>query len=72
VAPFALPQEARARLQALQAAAAQGEPGGVKRALEALSAEAIGPARRRAWEESARRYDYQGLEESVRRFMEQS
>jgi signal transduction histidine kinase/ActR/RegA family two-component response regulator len=64
--------EAWTHLRALQSAAAQGEPGGVKRALAALDEQAIGPARRRAWEESARLYDFQGLAEAVRKFMEQA
>jgi signal transduction histidine kinase/CheY-like chemotaxis protein len=70
----ALPPDAEAwpHLRALQAAAAEGEPGGVKRALAALGDRAVGAARHRAWEEAARRYDFQGLEESVRTFMEQA
>ena len=71
-APAALQPETWPHLQALRAAAAEGEPGGVKRALAALSEQAVGAARRRAWEEAVRRYDFQGLEEAVRTFMEQA
>ena len=67
-----LPPEAWPHLRALQAAAAEGEPGGVRRALAALTEQAVGAARRRTWEEAARRYDFQGLEEAVRTFMEQA
>jgi PAS domain S-box-containing protein len=64
--PAALDDQARQRLQQLQAAAAEGDPGQVKALLAGLGAETIGAARRRAWEDAARRYDFQGLEAAVR------
>jgi CheY-like chemotaxis protein len=72
--PAALPPDAQAwpHLRALHAAAAEGEPGGVKRALAALGEQAVDRVRRRAWEEAARRYDFQSLEKAVQDFMEQA
>ncbi|HJV69973.1 ATP-binding protein [Ideonella sp.] len=54
------------RLRELRAAAAEGDLGRVKRALAAIDDAALGAARRQAWEDAARRYDFQGLEEAVR------
>ncbi|MGM9489487.1 CHASE domain-containing protein [Ideonella sp. YS5] len=72
--PAALPPEDEAwpHLRALQAAAAEGEPGGVKRALAALGEHVVDPGRRRAWEDAVRRYDFQSLEKSVHAFMTQA
>jgi two-component system aerobic respiration control sensor histidine kinase ArcB len=59
-------------LQELLDSASAGDMSSVKAGLAALPAGLVGPARRRAWEEAARRYDLQGLEDSIRSFLEQT
>ncbi|WP_374568248.1 ATP-binding protein [Ideonella sp.] len=70
--PVPLDTEARQRLAELQAAAAGGDLAQVKRLLAGLAPGLLGPARRRAWEDAAKRYDFQGLEDAVREFVAQS
>ncbi|MFO1340721.1 MAG: ATP-binding protein [Burkholderiaceae bacterium] len=67
--PAAAPAQARAPLAELQAAAAEGDLSQVKTLLAALDPAWVGPARQRAWEEAARRYDLQGLEAAVRDYL---
>jgi signal transduction histidine kinase/ActR/RegA family two-component response regulator len=55
----------REQLRALATAAAGGQLGPVARLMEAIMPEAIGAARWRAFEEAARAYDFQLLEERV-------
>ncbi|HEX5684178.1 MAG TPA: ATP-binding protein [Ideonella sp.] len=73
-APAETPQasldaETRQRLVELQAAAADGDLGRVKQLLAGLPPDSLGSARGRAWEDAAKRYDFQGLEEAVGEFL---
>jgi len=65
-----LDDEARQRLSDLQAAAAGGDLAQVKSLLAGLPPGMLGNVRRRAWEDAAKRYDFQGLEDAVRVFLE--
>ncbi len=67
--PAAAPAPARGALGELQAAAAEGDLSKVKTVLAALAPDWVGAARRRAWEEAARRYDLQALEAAVRDYL---
>jgi signal transduction histidine kinase/DNA-binding NarL/FixJ family response regulator len=64
--------DALQQLKELHSAAAEGDAARVKSLLAALRAELLGAGRCRAWEEAARRYDFQGLEEAVRAFLDQA
>ncbi|MEK8034819.1 ATP-binding protein [Ideonella sp. DXS29W] len=65
----ALDGETLSRLNELSAAAAAGDLNQVKALLAGISPAQVGAARRRAWEDSARRYDFQSLEDDIREFL---
>ena len=66
-----LPRGVRDQLRALAAASASGQLGAVGRLMEAISPEAIGGERWRAFDDAAQAYDFQLLEERVNTLLAQ-